>query len=128
MNAIEELLRGHIRGCREAIVEATARADALEDLCKRLFNVPPPHVRVVHESTWLDEEEDFLREHYPNAGPTECARMMPHRSEVAIRSHAYRMGLSTKVKIWCGQCETRVASQQIASCKSKFCPEKVTRA
>jgi hypothetical protein len=127
MNAMEELLRGHIRGCREAIAEASSRVDALEALAKKIrTNTLPGRTTEKHHG-WAADENHLLQSNYSTIGAVGCAKLLPHRSYQAVRAQASRLGLSLIGKIWCEQCEARVTQQQIASCQSKFCPEKVTR-
>jgi hypothetical protein len=127
MSAMEDLLCGHIRGCREAIVEATTRIDALEALVEKLSVAPPKPGPVVRSNSWSGGELALLREHYPAMGAAGFAALVPHRTPLAIRAQAHRLGLihlESAKRSWCDQCDAKVTSGQIASCKSKFCPGK----
>jgi len=129
MNPVEELLRGHIRDCREKIAAAVASVDALESLMKRLDAPPPQPLPQVHKlNGWSAEEDTLLREHYAILGPAACQKLLPHRSAMAIRTHASRVlniaRLPAAQRLWCSQCETKVTQGQVASCPSSFCAGK----
>jgi hypothetical protein len=145
MSAVEDLLRGHLRGIREAIAESTARADALEALVNRLAEQDAPvitaepldHVR--RHNGWSEEEDALLREHYPFVGAPGCTKLLPHRSALAIRVRATRslklarqsgpgVNKAKAACTWCDQCEHRVSAFQIATCQSPFCAVKAKAA
>lgn len=92
MNAVEELLRGHIRNCRQRIAEAVASVNALEKKVEELrnWNEPPAPSRRQYVDGWSVEEEALLREYYPSLGAKGCAEMLPHRTMGAIKTHASR--------------------------------------
>lgn len=123
MNAIEELLLGHVRACREAGKEYARRIDALEALISKLSQRPASGPAMV---MWSEEENDLLRKHYVLLGARACADLLPHRSYGSVRRQVSRLGLQrmpSMVKTFCDQCSARVTSGQIASCQSKFCPK-----
>lgn len=97
MNAIEELLRGHIRNCRAKIAEAVTSVNALEQQVNDLSlgKAPPLPVKRRYDNGWSIEEEALLRQHYPTLGAKGCAELLPFRSLGAIRTHASRnLGLT----------------------------------
>jgi hypothetical protein len=127
MSAMEDLLCGHIRGCREAVAEATSRIDALEALVEKLSSAPPQPLTRYRTASWSDDEDAVLIASYEALGPKGCATLIPHRTELAIRTRAHRLGLAhleSAKRSWCDQCDAKVTSGQVASCKSKFCPGK----
>jgi hypothetical protein len=129
VNAIEDLLCGHIRDCREKIAAAVSSVDALEHLVKRLGDPPPAPQPVPrpHQSGWSEEEDNLLRDYYPSIGGR-CGQMLPRRSQWAIRGRAHKLGLScveSLKRTRCDQCDANVTMGQVAACQSKFCPGKV---
>lgn len=125
MNAVEELLRGHVRGCREAGEEYARRLDALEALIDDLSKRPEPDLRC-SAIGWSAEENELLRRNYPLHGSRLCADMLPHRTYEAVRGHIGRLGLQRMppaIKVLCDQCSERKTRGQIVSCQSKFCPK-----
>lgn len=130
MNAIEELLRGHIRSSREAIADAVSRVDALEGLVNRIAEMPEKAAEPLttyRHNEWSDEEEQILRAYYADVGAAGCVEMLPHRTSTAIRTHAHKLGIINKPsarRYFCDQCDARVTAGQIAVCKSKFCKGK----
>lgn len=122
MNALEALLREHIRGCRETIAEATRRVDALEELTVKVGEVP--EADQFRANGWTKEEEEILFRHYPEGGSITCSALLPHRTPGAIRTHARRLGVVTSPnaqRFWCDQCQFKVNRGQVAACASKFC-------
>lgn len=138
MSQIEDLLRAHLHGIRETIDEAVKRADALEALVGRLsmqLTDERPLASPVARSKldgWSEEEDAVLRENYSLIGAAGCARLLPHRTAMAIRVRASRKLHLTcspaHSKTWCDQCQSRVNSEQIASCQSRFCAQKAAAA
>lgn len=131
MNAVESLLRGHIRESREKIAEAASRVDALEQLVDRMIKSKPaePQRRdhAPQVDGWSPDEDKVVRENYELLGSRGCVELLPHRSEAAIRTHASKLGITrmpSAERFFCEQCDASVNSAQIASCRSKFCKGK----
>lgn len=127
MNALESLLREHIRGSREAVAEAVRRIDALEDLTEKLAKRPPAPMDQVRANGWSDEEDEIIRQYYPGGGPAACIPFLRHRTALAIRTHARRLGVVSNPnmqRFWCDQCQSKVNRNQVAACQSKFCQGK----
>lgn len=129
MSALGDLLLQHLRDVRSLIAEATVRADALEVQLDRLKNradgpAAYPVARVKPDG-WSAEEDAVLRENYPQIGAVGCMKLLPHRSNVAIRVRASRnLGVAfipSKKPVWCQQCERRVPLCSAAKCSSPFC-------
>jgi hypothetical protein len=124
VNALESLLREHIRGSREAIAEATRRVDALEALAGKVATAPAKPPR---KNGWRPEENEILRLRYPEGGAVACLPLLPGRAATAIRTQAHRLGLNTDPRaqrFWCDQCQFKVNRAQVAACQSKFCEGK----
>jgi hypothetical protein len=132
MNALEELLRAHLRDVREKIAAANASADALErqvekieaQLASRASLQPIARPRL---DGWSAEEDALLREHYPLVGAAGCVELLPHRTAMAIRVRASRklkLAHLPSKRIWCSQCEAKVTADQAATCASQFCKAK----
>jgi hypothetical protein len=55
-------------------------------------------MREVSDShTWSEEDEVLLREHYADAEVFDLLQLFPTRSWVAIRQHAYKLGLTREL-------------------------------
>jgi hypothetical protein len=146
VSPFETLLRQHIKDARDHIKLATSRVDALEAQVNRLAEslanggaIAAPLDRVPKLYGWSPQEEELLREQYPLVGAPGCAKLLPHRTEMAIRVHATRaLKLSRQSgpgvakanigRVWCGQCEHRVSPFQVENCQSRFCKAKVEAA
>lgn len=138
MNPIEELLRAHLKDVREQIALANARADSLEALIDRVStqstisaSAAQPVARKMPNG-WSEQEDELLRQNYELIGAAGCMKLLPHRSNMAIRVRASRnlglVCLPSAKKIWCGQCESKVTQGQAASCASRFCKAKAVAA
>ena len=127
-NPVEKLLRAHIRDARQAIATAVARVDALEKLTETVSDLPQAGRRVRVSDGWTSEEDALLFEHYAKLGAAELHRtLMSHRTVLALRSRAKRLGLvflPAAQRLRCDQCQAMVKRNQIAACSSKFCEGK----
>lgn len=131
MNAVTELLTAHLRDLRRLIADANSRADAIErqiaKLEEQFAKGPAEPVNRRKEDGWSDEEDAILREHFPSIGAPGVAKLLPHRTPMAIRTRASKKGIKRDYgtgRIWCQQCEQRVTGSQIEACDSTFCKAK----
>lgn len=72
------------------------------DYCTKLLNRKPQDIRVkacklgltVQRRDWLQEEIDFLKQHYERFGTKFCAEALPGRTRGAVAQQAKKLGLN----------------------------------